>query len=332
MPGVEHVVIIVKENHTFDNYFGGFPGANGKSIGAVPDPADDPRHDHETCLRALNGTGGVQASYSDTDIGAYWSYAREYTLCDNYFTDVASQSEPNHLYTFAAHSPIIDNASKSRTYQPQPPYDLYTLPQALEEKQLTWKHYSGTDSSYFEQVTWLKGKQNNVDISQFDADAAADGGLASVSWLFAPSGLSEHPGDRGPDGNPAGPAPGMNWTVDRISAVRNGPSWQSSAIFVTWDDWGGWYDHVLPPNHEPWPGDGPVKATIPYRNSQFRFGYRVPCLVIGPSAKAQHVESSFYSHVSLVKFCIRLFSLKAWDVPALAKDDPSGDMWECFNF
>ena len=108
---IEHVVIIVKENHTFDNYFGTFPGANGDATPAhAPDPpANDPPHDHAAWLR--RASGAVQQQYHEADIPDYFALARQFSLCDNYFSEVASQSEPNHLMLIAADSPVIDNSS-----------------------------------------------------------------------------------------------------------------------------------------------------------------------------------------------------------------------------
>jgi phospholipase C len=162
-----------------------------------------------------------------------------------------------------------------------------------------------------------------VPSAQFDKDAAA-GQLPDVAWLYAPNGLSEHPGDW-TGGAVVGP--GMNWTVDRVKAVASSPLWPHTAIFITWDDWGGWDDHVTPPSVSTWPGGGHAG----YKGSQFRYGPRVPCLVLSPYAKRAIVHS-FLSHVSIVKFCLRLFGLKAWNVPALAPADKSGDMWDCFDF
>jgi len=105
-------VIIVKENHSFDNYFGSFPDVNGEKLPPAQDPpaGGDPRHDHAGWLE--RAAHAVKLQYSEKDIPAYFSFARQFTLCDNYFTEVASQSEPNHLMLIAAASPIIDNASK----------------------------------------------------------------------------------------------------------------------------------------------------------------------------------------------------------------------------
>ena len=323
MPGtIEHVVIIVKENHTFDNYFGTFPSAKGVELPQAPDPLPDPRHDHSAWLSSLN-SGGLREQYRQSDIPDYWAYAQKYTLCDNYFTDVASQSEPNHLFLIAADSPIIDNSTQHRFYQPMPPFDMPSLPATLEVSGLTWRNYASARSSYFDHIAALAGHQWNVPVGRFDRDIA-DGFLPEVSWIYAPEGQSEHPGDW--SGEPA-VKPGMQWTVDRVTAVAASPLWSKTAIFITWDDWGGWYDHVQSPEFSTWKGGGHKG----YKGSQFRYGPRVPCLVVSPYAK-QEVNHTFYSHASIVKFCLRLFGLNAWDVPALAAGDPSGDMWECFDF
>ena len=137
---IEHVVIVVKENHTFDNYFGSFPGAQGKVLPQAPDPLPDPLHDHAAWLAAQAQGGGQPEGYTKADIGAYWAYAQQYALCDNYFTDVASRSEPNHLFLIAADSPIIDNSGAHRFYQPQPPYPLESLPAVLERLRKTWRN------------------------------------------------------------------------------------------------------------------------------------------------------------------------------------------------
>jgi len=315
---IQHVVIIVKENHTFDNYFGTFAGANGVTLPQAPDPlTTDPRHDHVAWLAG----DGVRMQYKQQDIETYWTYAQQYTLCDNYFTDVASQSEPNHLHTFAAYSPVIDNTSNGRNYQPQPPFDIPSLPAVLEAAGHTWRDYADSNASYFPSVKALAGSSAIVPASQFLTDVAA-GALPAVSWLFAPSGLSEHPG-----GTKPAIAPGMKWTAERVQAIARSQLWATTAIFITWDDWGGWYDHVPPPLAQRWTGGGPTG----YAGSQFRYGNRVPCLVISPYARTA-VNHDFFSHASLVKFCLRLFGLTPWAVPALASGDPSGDLWSCFDF
>jgi phospholipase C len=324
---IEHVVVIFKENHTFDNFFWSYPSANGAAaLAHAPDPIiPDPDHSHGAWLSAQAGGGGVKLGYDQSDIPTYWALAQQYTLCDNYFTDVASQSEPNHLFAIAADSPVIDNDSRSRTYQPQPPYDMPSLPAALQAAGRTWRNYADVGTSYLTNIAALSGSSWNVPADQFDDDVE-NGQLPDVAWLYPPAGRSDHP----PDSSNPGPVLGIGqaWTAARVANLASGPQWASTAIFLTWDDWGGWYDHVVPPDNRTWTGGGPAG----YTGSQFRYGDRVPCLVLSPYAK-QGINSDFSSHASIVKFCLRVFSdVQPWGVPALAAGDPSGDMWGCFDF
>jgi phospholipase C len=323
---IEHVVIIVKENHTFDNYFGTFPGTNGQTLPAAKDPpAGDPPHDHAAWLE--RAAHAVKLQYGEKDIPAYFAYARQFTLCDNFFTEVASQSEPNHLMLIAAASPVIDNAHKSRTYQPQPPFDLATLPKALERAQLSWAAYGDPSFSYFSEIKELKGSPNIHPWTKFDTDLAA-GTLPSVSWLYAPTSpvdLSEHPPTSGKTGQPTVKL-GSQWTADRVSKLGQSKLWGTAVAFITWDDWGGWYDHVDPPLKDTWTGGSPSKGPS-YKNTQFSYGPRVGCLVICPYAK-RGISKTFHSHVSLVKFCEVTFGLK----PLNARDAAADDMADCFDF
>ena len=103
--------------------------------------------------------------------------------------------------------------------------------------------------------------------------------------------------------------------------------WPHMAIFLTWDCWGGWSDHVTPPLNRTWTGGGHPGP----QGLALRFGNRVPLLVISPYAK-QSVNHDMSSHASVVKFCIRLFGLQPWDVPALVAGGPVDDLWDCFDF
>ena len=323
---IEHVVIIVKENHTFDNYFGTFPGANGVVLPGAQDPpaGGDPPHDHAAWLNRAKQA--VKQQYGEADIPSYFSYAQQYTLCDNYFTQVASQSEPNHLMLIAADSPIIDNESKSRTYQPSGPYDLPSLPQALQDAKLTWATYGDSSFSYFNSIKALKGSKNILPWTQLDTDAAS-GKLPNVAWVYAPESpqdLSEHP-PSGKNGPPSVTL-GAHWTADRVNNLGKSRLWSKMAIFVTWDDFGGWYDHVDPPEKDLWNGGGP-RGGPAYTGTQFSYGPRVGCLVISPYSK-RGISKKFHSHVSLVKFCEVTFGLK----PLNTKDAASDDMMDCFEF
>lgn len=308
---IQHVVLIVKENHAFDNYFGKFPGAAGDaSLPAAPNPpVSDPLHTHEAWLN--RATGAVRESYSESDIPAYWALARQFTLCDAYYTDVAGPSTPNHLMLIAAASPIINNPHRSDPPQLHPPFNLPSLPALLKSAGLTWGNYGGYAFQY---ITALRADPANHTSAQFAVDAAA-GNLPTVSWVYAPEiphnpdPLSEHPLGNVTDG--------MNWTIAQVKAIIHGGLWPSTAIFITWDDWGGWYDHIDPPLLEKWT-DG----------TQFRLGTRVGCLALGPYARPGSINSTPKSHVSLVRFCETVFHL-----PALNQRDASAnDMTDCFDF
>jgi phospholipase C len=328
---IDRVVIIVKENHTFDNYFGTFPGANGEAAlphASDPPLAGDPPHDHAAWLNAASGVHpAVKQQYQESDIPAYFAYARQFTLCDNYFTEIASQSEPNHLALIAAASPIIDNASANRTFQPQPPFDIPSLPASLSAAGLTWASYGDPGFNYFNHIKSLKGNPSIQPWTQFDGHAKA-GTLPTVSWLYAPSSpqeLSEHP----PYGKNAGQPTvklGMQWTADRVSQIAGSTLWPTTAIFITWDDWGGWYDHVQPPKKDTWQGGNPAKGPS-YTGTQFSYGPRVGCLVLSPYSK-RGISKAFHSHVSVGKFCEVTFGLKPLNARAAASDD----MTDCFDF
>jgi len=112
-----------------------------------------------------------------------------------------------------------------------------------------------------------------------------------------------------------GTFPGANGAT--LDAVVKGGLWPTTVVFVTWDDWGGWFDHVDPENVEQWT-DG----------TQFRYGSRVGCLVLSPFARRGYVSKVRHSHVSLLKFCVQQFGVAAPHERVTAADDMS----DCFDF
>src|SRR5262249_6284590 len=141
----------VKENHTFDNYFGTFPGVAGASFPHAPNPPTrDPPHTHAAWLQ--RATHATRLQYIQADIPAYFAYARDFTLCDNYFTDVAGPSDPNHFMLIAGDSPIIDDSAQRNKIPPV--HFPTTLPEELLKKGLTWTNYGG---HIFDHIQNLKG-------------------------------------------------------------------------------------------------------------------------------------------------------------------------------
>ncbi len=338
---IKHIIVIVKENHTFDNYFGQFSGADGARQVTLngtaqnpPQATDRPANDIDhsffnTHIAYDNGkmdefeklSGAITANgfpvsfaqYREKDLPAYWAYARQFSLFDHYFSSVMGPSSPNYLFTLAASSGgAITNPSKlnpqagaeaeadsgcamtASTIQVLLPsgktasvpacLDLPTVPNLLQDKGLMWRGYSyptmGILSRIYNNAAMRK---NLVPQTQFVKDAAA-GVLPAVSWVFANAQEDEHP--------VASVCVGENWTVRQINAVMQSPDWNSSLILLTWDDFGGFYDHVPPPQVD-----------------QLGLGFRVPMLVISPYTKRGYIGHRVTEHSSIPKTIEDIFGL-----------------------
>ncbi len=317
---IDHIVIIVKENHTFDNYFGTFPGAEGANLQrAANPPPDDPNHRHAAWEQRA-GDQKHKVQYVEGDIPAYFALSRQYPLCDHYFSEVAGPSTPNHLMLICADAPIINNPHHHYRPSPKDSYKLHSMPMALERAGMTWANYGGYAFHYIKE---LAGHRFNHSSELFVHHAAA-GQVPAVSWLYAegkPS-LSEHPTQNVTDG--------MKWTADQIQAIVDGGLWERTVIFVTWDDWGGWSDHVAPDNVEQWnskKAQNPADAHPEFNGQQFRYGSRVPCLVISPYAKPAQISKTVRSHISLIKFVQEFHGLRTIHARLKTADD----MMDCFD-
>ena len=138
--------------------------------------------------------------------------------------------------------------------------------------------------------------------SQFYIDAA-DGNLPQVSWVIPSDAVSEHP--------PAGVKEGMAYVTGLVNSIMQGPDWNSTAIFISWDDWGGFYDHVSPPKID-----------------QYGLGIRVPGLIISPYAKENYIDHNTYSFESWLKIVEERFDVN----PMTARDTNALDMLDAFDF
>jgi phospholipase C len=347
---IQHTVFIIKENRTFDNYFGRFPSADGATTGVtsagrvIPLSSMSDSYPGILCngwacaMQAFdNGkmdkfdlaTGGTLAAYTQmTELGIpnYWAYARRFALADHYFTAVHGPSLPNHLFTVAAQSGgVMDNVDNSNSgkncdgspsgtvsviddkgnvTQQSPCFDFRTLPDVLENAGIAWKYYGGYGvlGAIRHIVNSPLLKERTADPAQFLSDAA-DGKLPAVSWVLPPGGAGEHP--------PESACAGENWTVELLNAVMRSPDWKTTAIFITWDDFGGLYDHVPPPQMD-LQGLGP----------------RAPLLIISPFAKQGYVSHTVYEQSAILKFVERRYHLQ----PLTARDRAASDMLDSFDF
>jgi phospholipase C len=351
LSAIRHIVFIISENHTFDNYFGTFPGADGATSGLLSNgqriplsPMPDAYEGTGLCnswdcaLLAMDAgkmdrfdliSGGTWTAYTqaqEQEIPNYWAYARRFALADRYFTSVHGPSLPNHLFAISAQSGgAIDNGAQGTVPDCAPNsnstvtvispegnrsqqircFDFPTLPDSLEHAGISWKYYAeeggfiGLISHIYNSKMWTT---NVAEPDQFVIDAQT-GQLPSVSWLLPPEYMSEHP--------PYSICEGENLTVNIVNALMQGSDWNSTVVFVTWDDFGGFYDHVAPPQLD-----------------QFGLGPRVPLLIISPYAKPGYISHNLSDLTSVLRFVETRYGLQA----LTSRDAAVSDLMDNFDF
>jgi phospholipase C len=272
---------------------------------------------------ANSSTPDVMGYHTESDIPNYWTYARNFVLQDHMFEPNASWSLPAHLFMvseWSAHCTQHDNPGscvnalqnpgnpapgpKAARAVRAPIYAWTDLTYLLHKKNVGWGYYvvSGTEPDcendaalscapvrqkastpgiwnplpYFDTVR-NDGQLHNVQsVDRFYA-AARNGSLPAVSWVVPSGEVSEHP--------PGPVSYGQSYVTSLVNAAMQGPDWKSTAIFLTWDDWGGFYDHVAPPAVD-----------------QNGYGLRVPGIVISPYAKRGYIDHQTLSFDAFDKF------------------------------
>jgi phospholipase C len=311
---IKHVLIACQENHSFDHYFGYYPKAgkfgvpagyflpngNGGTIKPHHESTpftQDPDHSWQGIHKEWdNGkmdgfytTNGETAIgyYDQGDIPYYYSLADAFTLCGNYFCSMLGASTPNRLsmMTGTAGGNTTDSVNRGSLNWP-------TIVDLLDAHHITWKCYNlgigtGTSLEDFNMLVYFSKWQNDPRLNFSEDDYQSDlqaGTLPQVSFLITEALVSEHP-----------PAD-IHWGEDEMQGVindlMNSSSWQSSAMFFTYDEGGGFFDHIAPPQ---------VDA--------YGLGMRVPTLVISPWARRGYISGQLYEHASMLKFMERLFGL-----------------------
>jgi phospholipase C len=276
-----------------------------------------------------NGKDDVMGWHDAREVPNYWNYAQQFVLQDAMFEPNASWSLPAHLFTVSEWSASCTSGDPySCTNQLQTPGgSVYLLRPQAQRGSLQAPLYAWTDLTYLlykANVSWGyyvdEGDQpdcdddamfceakpqrfnvpgiwnplpyfetvqqdnqvSNVQPTKNFYDAASAGTLPAVSWVIPNQTVSEHP--------PANIADGQAYVTSLINAVMQGPDWSTTAIFLTWDDWGGFYDHVEPP-------------TVDVNG----YGLRVPGLVISPYARQGYVDHQTLSFDAYLKFIEDLF-------------------------
>jgi phospholipase C len=290
-------------------------GEDPDDPGFSTDSIDSTTTAHATPPPISDRPAWVKNSFSYLDytvIPNYWAYALNYTLCDAFFSAVAGPSHPNHLYSVAAQSGgVATNLPNADSWD----YLFPSMVDLLGNGHVTWSYYVDgeppTHESWWNPLPGFKAyeEQKGFDVtshlaatSQFYTDIKS-GTLPQVSYLIPAANESEHP--------PYNAQTGMWYVTGLVNAVMQSNYWQSCAIIILWDDYGGFYDHVPPPRKADLLGDG----------------FRVPALVVSPYSRVG-VNHTSYDLTSLLKLVETAFSL-----PSLTgRDGTSNTMLECFNF
>ena len=363
---IQHIVFILKENRSFDSYFGTFPGSRGATsgkistgqvipLGRLPDiTPNDPGHGWPEALTSMDGgkmdrfdiidAGNINGAFmsykqfQQSDIPNYFSYAYNFVLSDNTFSSMHGGSFPQHLYSIAAQSNGVINipflnqgktaiggwgcddpaATLVQVMDEEgditgefPCFDFQTLADSMETAGVSWKYYapsSGEQGYVFNTFNAINHIRNSglwntnvVSDTQF-ADDALSGMLPAMSWLVTGA-ASEHP--------PNSSCFGENWTVTQLNALMQGPDWATTAVFLAWDDFGGFYDHIPVPQPD-----------------VYGFGPRVPMLIISPYAKPGHISHILYEFSSVLKYAEETFGL----APLTERDAKANDMQDSFDY
>jgi phospholipase C len=354
---IRHIVVLMQENHTFDNYFGTYPGADGIPAGTcLPKSFDDaslgctvPAHVGGHSISGLGSTPGLfslqydggkmdgfvaayrvgrglgglpnpTGYYDARDVPLAWNLADRYVLFDRFFSSARGGSAWNHMFAISATpgNPVADGI-------PAGGYpDTPTIFDRLQAAGVSWRYYvksydptntidnpaGGDRVSQLLQVPPLamprfvrspKLMSHVVDLQEFYDDAQA-GRLPAVSYI-APGGNSEHP--------PGKLIAGQTLVRTIVNELMRSPEWSSTAFVLTYDSWGGWYDHVPPPSVD-----------------QYGYGFRVPTLLVSPYAKQGKVDHATLDFTSILRFIEDNWRL----APLAGRDASAQSIASAFDF
>jgi phospholipase C len=268
-----------------------------------------------------------------SDVGPYWTIAHQYVLADRMFATNLDGSFVAHQYAvaaYAAHSvnyPLtqwgceggsadtVETLLADRSRGPSIPacFDYPTLASEADAAGVTWRFYAGTIygdgglwSSYQADRAIYHGHDWHADVmsppSKFLRDIGR-GELAAITWITPTWEDSDHPsGD---------PAKGPQWIASLVNAIGTSEFWNSTAIFIMWDDWGGWFDPVPPP-HKDYDG----------------LGFRVPLLIVSPYAKQGYVTHVEYETASVLRYMEDNFGLAHLAASDTRARDPASDVFD----
>jgi len=277
-----------------------------------------------------------------SEVQPYYTMAQTYTFADKMFATNQGPSFPAHQYLISGTSAIADGSDLLVSENPRtidhkvsggcdspagsivavidpsgnedqrvyPCFARTSLMNELDSAGLTWHYYQqNAGPGLWNAVDAIQSIWNTPDyanVIQPSAQVLTDinnGNLANVTWITPSGKSSDHAGAT--DGS------GPSWVAAIVNAIGSSPYWNSTAIFVVWDDWGGWYDHVKPPLY-----------------NSYELGFRVPLLVISPYAKAGYISHTQHEFGSILHFSEENFGLPSMGTTDARADDLS----DCFDF
>ncbi|HEY6377624.1 MAG TPA: alkaline phosphatase family protein [Candidatus Dormibacteraeota bacterium] len=335
---IKHVFVIVQEGHTFDNYFANYPGTDGLPA-AVSSPALTSPREPALPSNVVAATTAVdsgkmdgftndpsvkpQAHYAQSQVYSYWQLAQKGVLMDRYFSAALGGSVPNHLYLFTGQtltpkqdsspSGITTPSIADRLTAAGVSWRVYTEAVKNQPSLSSYTYHSPPSTERSSALARLpllampsivdkpSSFANIVDRTHLFTDVAANQ-AASVSFIL-PGGDSERA--------PGSITDGQDRVVGIVNAIATSPVWSSSAIILTWSDWGGWYDHVAPPHVD---ADGE--------------GLRVPTIVLSPYARAGTVDHQVADTTSILALIETLHGLK----PLSTRDQNASNLLTAFDF
>jgi phospholipase C len=403
---IQHVIVIMQENRSFNNLFYGFPGAltakTGNGHGTKYTMQEIPlkwrydlNHSHEQfledydqgkddgfdaellsynkrtgpiCSNIVNGYNEPTCWIIDkkpaikqqafsyvrrSDIEPYWDMAQQYTLADETFSSNNGPTFVSHQYLVAgqgghsievptglpwgcngdknitvnllaygkADPPVFSLAAGHEVQGPFPCFSYTTIVANLDAAGVTWKYYTqktgaGANLDPFEanKPVWTgPDRANIISPNKTILTDIANGNLANVSWVTPSGQNSDHPG---PQSGKKGPS----WVGSIVNAVGESPYWDSTAIIIMWDEWGGWFDPVHPKQY-------PDVVT----GAREGLGFRVPCIIVSPYAKAGYVSHSQHEIASTLHYIEETFGLPfigAGTTPAIKYADQRADAFD----
>lgn len=269
-----------------------------------------------------------------SDTTPLWNLAAAYTFGDRMFQSNTGPSFPAHQYLIAGQANLADNNPNHNPWGcdspagttvtllgpngtslpgPYPCFDYPTFGDVLDQHNVTWRYYapaigtSGAIWSAYDAIDHIRhGADWKTDVISPETLVLQDvpaGKLANVTWVVPSFTNSDHAGSKSTSG--------PDWVASIVNAIGQSPFWSSTVIFITWDDWGGWYDHVAPRQLDP-----------------MGLGFRVPLIVVSPYAKRGYVSHVDHEFGSFLTFAEEVFG-----VPSLGQADVRADDFaDCFDF